>query len=578
MMIHKRLIFGLAFISLIAALGCGNKKSTATKAARTAQMSLQETEASYLAPLDSSPDFDKCKTSLMQLNSYDESVARRPEPSSEELRELTAKMKLADQEADEVKQKTFVTSDAAYLEQSLTIRAAIRSLDLASKSPLEQAKEVFDWVCRTVYLSDRVPWPAPPSVTLEAGQGVHLGRAYLLQAAWQQIGLNSCFIGPRLAESAAFVAGEVAGDKGTLAPVRLCGVKIGKEVYLFNHVKGEPVLGKDGKSILKWSELSVNLELGKDIADVGQVSQWKVNLCLPMQAVAKRMNWLEENDPGKIGVKLYIDYLALLKEYQKDLAPSPVDGWFMTREKDPVGVSLQRIINRYSVDEGKGTNKVPRIRQEHQLALVPFELLPQVGLEGLPLGTIRAEFASPFINLHNSQNSAMQHLIRGQFKEATTQLSDVRALAETARTRAEQDTNLKSNFAKWTVVLKTLVDNMARANRAGDSGGELSARQELEAFIKNPQSADVQRAWIWGNASKGLLAESNYLMALSVHERTLRLQTRDAKADPNAWKTVVDWWDRYLDSAAQAGGPYASRDAHAKSLREKAAMFASSAK
>ena len=196
-----------------------------------------------------------------------------------------------------------------------------------------------------------------------------------------------------------------------------------------------------------------------------------------------------------------------------------------------------------------------------------MEMLPQTGLGGLPLLSIRSEFATPFINLHFGQNSASHHLIRGQFKEGTTQLSDVRSMAEIARTRSEQDPALRANFQMWSQQLQSLIADVSRSTQRGDQAQEVAAKQNLDSFFKDQRNQEVQRAWVLGYASRPLLAESNYLLALSVHERTNRLQLKSAKPDPNAWKTVVDWWNRYLDSAAQTEGGFPKRDEQALRLK-----------
>ncbi|WP_020469270.1 hypothetical protein [Zavarzinella formosa] len=563
----------LSFVLLFSALvGCNNKKPATTRSAATAEVSLRDTEATTLAPLEATPDLEHCKLALTQLDASDRSVAGRSQPTPEEIQDIALKLRLTEAEANEFAQKTFSPTDAAYLEQSLMIRAAVRGLEISGKTPLEQARIVFDWVCRTVYVNDRVPQPGPPGLTLEAGQGTALARAYLMMAVWQQIGLTGCFIGPKdMRDMPPYMPAE--GGKGTSAPVRLCGVKIGKELFLFNHVIGEPLFGKDRSTPVKWSELTSNPELAKEIADVSQVSQWKAFLSFPLSALSSRMAWLQGYDPGHIGVALALDYPKLLKEFQTDLGATAVDGWFPSIDQDRNAVSPLRVLNRYSSEEAKG-NRLPMIRQEHKVVLVPFEFLPQTGLAGMPLGSIRAEFAMPFMNLHFGQNSATQHLIRGQFKEATTQLSDVRSMAEFARTRSEQDPMLKADFAQWSETLQNLSANVLRAGQKGGQVEEAVARQRLEEFFRTPRNLEIQKAWVLGYASRPLLAESNFLLALCVHERTLRMQTRTGTPDPTAWKTVLDWWERYLDSASQVNGPYQNRDAQAKRLKAQAEEFA----
>ncbi len=547
--------------------GCGEKKVATSRSAGPAEMSARESEASLLVTLETAPDFERVKAALTQLDAIDLSVKDRPQPSADDVKETARTLRLTEAEAGEYAQKTFTPADAAYLDQSLLLRAAVRALDLSGKTPPEQARLVFEWVCRTVYVSDRVPYPGAPGLTLEAGQGTVLGRAYLMLAAWQQIGLTGCFIGPKAFTGAApFAPSQVPGEPATTAPVKLCGVKVGKDLFLFNPATGEALPGPAGKGPATWAELTANFELAKDIAGVGQISQWQVFCAAPLQSLTARMAWLQERDPGHVGVAVAVDLPKVIKEFRTDIGTPAVHLWLP--ETDPLAVSPWRVTERYTEGERRAGQPTP-LRDEHKIQLVPLELLPQTNLAGLPLGSIRFEYAVPFMNLHYGQNAAMQRLIRGQFKEATSQLSEVRANADAAKVRAGQDPQLKADFAKWGDTLQNLSANVERAKK-NDPAAEPAARQALDQFVRQPRNADTQRAWVMGHAARPLVAETSYLLALCVHERTLRLQARSAAADPAAWKVVLDWWDRYLDASAQVSAPVKGRDEQAKRLRAQA--------
>jgi len=552
----------------VCGVGCAEKKKIVTTQSSAADdVSTRDAEASLLATLEATPDFDHCKAALNQLDAIDQSVKGRPRPAAADVQETAKLLRLTQAEAGEYAQPTFTNADAGYLEQSLFLRSAVNALELSGKPPLDQARLVFEWVCRTVYVSDRVKWPGAPGLTLEAGQGSALARAYLILAAWQQVGLHGCFIGPKsLKDAAPFSPGD-----GTAAPVRLCGVKVDKNLYLFNPATGEPLLGPAGKTPVTWAELSANLELAKDVAGVGQVSQWQVFYAAPLQAITARMAWLQGRDPGHVGAVLAVDLPRLLKEFAADLGPKTVQLWLT--ESDPLSVSPWRVQERYAEVDRKGAQATAP-RDEHKILLVPLELLPTINLEGLPLGSIRFEFAMPFMNLHYGPNAAMHLLARGQFKEATTQLSEVRMQADAAKTRAARDPQLQADFVKWADQLQAFSAALARAQQRNDAAAEANARQSLDAFVRSPRNLETQRVWVTGKAAKPLLAEANFMLALCVHERTLRLRQWTGTPDPGAWKVALDWWDRYLDASAQTGEAFESRDAHAKKLRTQAAGLA----
>lgn len=561
-------MIGFLFASFIC--GCSEKKSSVSKQTNSTETNLRETELGFLAALESTPELERCKASMSQLDALDPSVASRPETTADQAAFAAKTFRLTPEELGEFTQKTFNLADAAYLEDCLLIRSAVRGLDLGGKPAIEQAKLIAEWVCRTVYLSDRVPWPGTPGFTLEAGQGTTLARAYTILSAWQQVGLSGCFVGSnKLVDTPAFTPGADGTDRGTPAPVRMIGLKDGKNVVLFNLTTGQTLKNKAGAP-LTWAELKSDVTLGQEVADVAQIVQWKLFLSAPFSSMTARMKWLQDYDPGRIGVKLAIGLQKLLDEYRTDVGTDQVDAWFPPLIPNNLDdVSYLRVHSRYALSESANT-KVISIRTRHKLNLAPLEFIPQINLSPLISFRIRLDFASQFLSLHYGANAAAHHLIRGEFKEATTQLGDVRLLADSARTRAEQDPQLVRNFQMWGERLQALSTALLRAQQQGDTAGEANARQAMDAFLRDPANGDSQRAWIMGNAARPLLAESTFLLALSVHERTLRFQKRTGSVDPGAWKTVIDWWERYLDIAAQINSIYPQRDAHAKNLKAQA--------
>ena len=174
--------------------GCDAKKTPTTPTVQGPAPG-KDAEATALVALESQQDANHCRTVLQQLDNL-ESTRTRPTFSDSAKADVTAFLRLTPSEVAEISQPTFSQTDASYLEECLLIRAGVRSLRIDGRPPLERARIGFDWVCRMVYVDERVPWPANPWTTLQSGSGIALSRAYVVLAVWQQLGLDGCLIGP----------------------------------------------------------------------------------------------------------------------------------------------------------------------------------------------------------------------------------------------------------------------------------------------------------------------------------------------------------------------------------------------
>jgi hypothetical protein len=549
-----------AVLAVLVSLGCESKKRTSNTGPEARPVA--DAEASAVAELESKQDAAHCRTVLQQLDNL-ESIKHRPTLSDSERAELAKFLRLTPADLTELGQANFTQTDAAFLEECLLVRSGVRALKLEGQPPLEQARRSFEWVCRMVFTDDRIGNPSNPWSTLHAGSGVALSRAYLVLAVWQQLGLDACLVGPPALKNAPVLVADkgVPVPTATYAPVRACGVRIDKNVFLFDAASGKPLPAEDGKGVLTLNAARAKPEVVSGLKPADEAKGWQAFLAPAMPALAPRMDWLQKLNPGNIGVKLYMDLAGVRARFAN--AGTPCEAW--TPEES--GFSPLRILAVYSGEQtlGRGT---AALRDVHRLSLVPLELMPKTKLDerSRSLDQLKDSFARPFLMLRFDPNTPTDLIIRGQFQQATTALDDVKKMIDFARDRFDRDTNLKKDFDKWADDFQRLNAQLARAERDDPASVPL-ARQALEQFRRNPKNEDIEKAFILGSAARPLAAEVNYLMALCIHERAERAQARAN------WKNAEEWWGRFLDASSDARSPVPAREAHARALLERCRQF-----
>jgi hypothetical protein len=422
----------------------------------------------------------------------------------------------------------------------------------------------FDWVCRLIYMDDRTPWPANPWTTLEGGSGVALSRAYVVLAVWQQLGLDGCLVGPPALKTAPGYAETVtfADIRRTYPPVRACGVQVGSDLLLFDPAAGKAMASPDGKDILTLAKARQQPEAVKGF-DADEVKTWQPFLAPPLPGLSRRMEWLEQRNPGGSGVKLFVNVPA----QRERLGGSACEVWGAAGD----GYSASRILARFAAEEASGKGTVA-LRDQHRVAMTPLERLPKTSLNGKPLQELAGAFLAQFGALRYVPNTPRDLMIRGQYREAMSTLDDVKKSVDNARTRMDQDPTLQKDFERWTEELQTLSARVLRPD-PGDPGG-VQAQRNLEQFRKNPRNQDVERAFVLGHASRPLAAEVAFLTAQCVHERAERAQADGTDQARDQWRNATEWWQRFLDASAQANSPFPAREPHARELLARCQKFA----
>jgi hypothetical protein len=545
------------FVVPLVVLGCDSRRPTAggPKAGEGVA-----SDVNVLAPLEANPDFGHCRTALQQLDTQ-ERAATRPALSDAEKTAVGTLLHLTAAETAAVGQTTFTPADAAYLEECLLVRAGVRSLRADARPPLERAKIGFDWVCRMVYTDDRVPWPANPWATLEGGVGIPLSRAYCVLAAWQQLGLDGCLVGPPDLKTARSITLNPIDPraKATYAPARACGVKVGDDLFLFDPATGRPITAAGG-DVLTLAKLQKAPAAAKDYP-ADEVATWQPFLAPALPGVSKRMEWLEQRNPGGAGVRLFVDLAAL----RARLGGPAVEAWCL--ETDPF--SATRVLARYASDEPV-TAGGPPLRESHRIALLPLEHLPRK--TNLAISYMLPAFSKPFEQLRFSPGTPEDLIVRGQFSDAMNSLDELKKKTDDARTRFDQDSGVLKDFEEWADRFQRLQVRVARP--AADDPGGAGAQRELDQFRADRRNQDIERAFVLGTASRPLGAEVTYLLALCVHERAERARQEGAATAVGQWKNAAEWWQRYLDASTQANTPLPARDTHARTLLARAQQYA----
>jgi hypothetical protein len=558
------LLVGILATALVAS--CDPKKPTTTNDPQ-GLAPVKDAELAALAPLETQPDLAHCRTALQQLDNLD-SAQSRPVLSDSERADVTKFFGLTPAEVAEIAHGTFSQSDAAYLEECLLIRAGVRSLRIDGRQPLERARLGFDWVCRMVYVDDRVPITANPWTTLQAGSGVALSRAYVILATWQQLGFDGCFVGPSALKSAPSLTIVDPGLPVKYAPVRACGVKIGSDLFLFDHTAGQAIPTSDGKGVLTLTQAKASPEAAKALAGADEVKSWQPFLAPSLASLSRRMEWLEKLNPGGTGINLFVDVKNLRQQFAADLPGQTIDGW--NAEGDPH--SATRVIGRFTTDD-KDARDSPSVRDQFRIRMTPLEYLANAKLSQEAILQLRMAFVNMFEGLRYSLNSPRDAILRGHFTDATTVLDPLKNSLENARLRSEQDKALQKEFDDWAVALQSHTARMIRA-RERDPDALPTAIEELEKFRKAPKNRDIERAFIAGMASRPLGAEVVFLLATCVHERAERSHLDKSDRAADNWRNAREWWNRFLDASTQARSPYPAREAHARALLARCQQFA----
>jgi hypothetical protein len=552
--------------------------------------------------LQKAGDLEACKNAILALEPFRErSELETKQLSESDLKALSEWARLEDIDRPEVVRAELSANslDPHYLAEALLLHDAARSLALDQQPPLKQASLLFDWVCRQVYLQDRLLPPVPVWYILQRGSGSGLERAYVFLAMLRQIGLDGCLIGPPGGADQMSYHAERAIGKPEFAIFWAVGVRIGAEVYLFDPWNGRAYPGPKGQGIAALRQAQT---------DEGLVGEWKglqpppaavksgdwkgaeLSLALPLTGMAPRMATLEKV-LADLGVKLAADLLAARARFEKDIQPAkPLRFWNPPND----AFTPTRVLGRFLPLEQGGLDQSPvgqRLAELYERDLVPTSLFPEIALDpaGDPMRRLQAYFHMslvPPLELKNvplrdrlrqlTNGSPRDRLLRGQWLEATKLLAQKREESQRVREYLLLDKNLQKGADDWAA---EAVKRFAAINRARSRNDPLDLQQaeaRLNEFLSPKDGGSRGKGFelIDLAVSQIAQAEATYLLALTFHERAERLQTQyvkqpmpdSAKSVQSEWKNCRDWWERFLSNYAEIHQAYPARQAHAQRL------------
>ncbi len=508
-----------------------------------------------------------------------DSIASRQSTPLEQIQPLVNLLKLDPKEVEALAQTTFTLTDAEYLADCFLIRDAIGSLALKSDPPLTQAERSFAWICRQTYLGRKPRSPAPSWWVLQAGSASAIDRANVFLAMLRQLGLDSCLIGPpQLAVQPSFLQD---GQRFRYAPIRAVGVRIGKDIFLFDPWQGQPVTV--GKKIATLGELQADsgkasawLQAAKITPE--EVTKWQVFVTAPLQALSPRMEWLEKQMPAESAVRLYCDLNGMIERFKKQAG---VNCLALNPNDDPY--SLVRLFDTFYREIKTPDGIFQPEKERFHNSQFPTELIPQlhVGVGGPPLangrpwlwvqGIFRDQFSSSFLK----PNSGRDNLVRGNFNNALSAFNDLKEINDGIYQRASNQPSQQEDIDRWTAaainVFSALVDQK-------DPNKLEAAQTASENFIQSLLTQKVI-SFIYKITSRLLIAEAFYERALAKHERAERAhaqwlrhpdETKRTEAE-QAWTSAANLWRIYLDAwdkEDDIGRYYKDRNEHARRLKK----------
>lgn len=555
-----------AVLGGLVATGCSSKKTAVVRAPDDG--AARDSEAAALATLEAHPDLEVIKAAVQQLDGLD-SAALRPVWAETDRAELAGLLRLTDVETADLGQRTFTPADVAYIEECLVVRAGLRALNLDRRPPAERGALAFDWVCRTAFVDPRIPTPAPPWDTLQGGCGVVLSRAYAVLAAWRQVGLDGCLVGPPGLKDTPALDLRTVRPESTVAyaPVRACGLKVGPDVLLFDPAGGKPIPAADGKGVLTLAAARATPAATKGVADDSEAKTWQPFLAPPLTALTKRMEWLQELNPGNGNAKVFVDVRVEIARFKAAGGETPVV-WNAPNDRFSPG----RITARYAYEDPTEAGPFKAIRDRHRRRLVPDELMPLNKLDGNAQGLVQEAFRRWYDRFWSTPGSPRDLYVRGNLADALSALTEIGSEITTLKARVQQDPSLRADFNQYFADLFALSADRERA-KAGGPDEYAAANQRFIAFVNLPKNRDVERAYTLGTAHRPLGADVLFLTAACVHERAERAQL-DGGADAAAgWRNAAECWDRFLNDAPATRTAFPGREPHARAQKARCLTF-----
>ncbi|HEV3260344.1 MAG TPA: hypothetical protein VG013_26045 [Gemmataceae bacterium] len=597
-------------------------------------------------------DFASCRNAVQSLNLHLSHHAEdRPSPlTGKEQDALAALLDLDAGELTEVNTGTFTSLDAHYLDLCFLMRDAARSLDVGGLKPVEQAVAAFHWVVRQVRLRERDEEPAPPAFVLRRGWGTALERAFVFLAVLKQLGIDGCMITcPREgtdSPAGAWVPGALVGGDILLFDTRL-GLPLPGP-----HGRGVATLAQAGSQPDVLNQLTVNPKHPYDVTPK-QAARAEARLVCSLSGLAPRMKYLEGMLASSNQVSLTDDPGRMLDRFR--LATGKRSEFrFWDRRGEPV--SPVRLLRRFFTSDDGGIDHSQRKRRLER-ELFPVEFLPeqvralpdnvppgqwleayfaelfedfpitaplvaaevnqQIGSDqmfldfSIPPQELAEDFSKRFgyffltgaaLRAHSrhfythfllAPKTPRDHILRGRFGEAATQLVEALDQARFQQEQAKRVPNLDQEVAAWAERAQDAQLALQRA-QAGAAKGKASDDEAISKAqarmlavwpilpaqqLRGAQGAFQLPPWLvllLDATAQPINSDATYLLALCKHEEAEREQValaaarRPTPADRarvrEAWERAAHWWKIHLDEHATAPGATAARRLRAEAL------------
>lgn len=538
---------------------------------------------------------------LSQLNASLSSTAKEYQPESlqsAEEAELRSFAKLGDDEIKELRGATYSNLDSQYLAECLFLRDVVRSLEVAKLPPVEQARVAFEWVCRQVVLA---PWVlqvsqeqqivglAPPAAVLRRGSGSGLERAYVFLAILTQLGLDGCLIGsPDAGTKPASSPYPLADKEIPKGPFWAVGVRVGAEVQLFDPWSGGLIFGPDGQP-----ETLAKVKANPDLVKSRSVSADDAKasipfLSIPLSAMAPRMIRLE-GTLKDTATRLYVSSKAIRERFRSEAKIESAAFWNAPDDH----FNYTGVLAWFFPTEEGGFAPTGDYYGRYQASLLPLGVfaVPEQLLAGSrdDVGVPEAATRIRIISLNTYGGSFLnpptprERLQRGQYGEVTVWLVEKRREFLVAAERIRTDKNRDQVVKEWAEAAREVYNAFSRAREHDKKvpGTAAAANDEVEKFW-NRTRGTVQAIVDLAVADAGI-AESTYLLALTMHEQAIRDEAR-SDADPaqktsrekhrekaaDSWAEAKSWWTNYEAYAAVQAKAYPARAEHSRRLADEA--------
>jgi len=604
-----RVLLSLALPSLLVPffLGCGEGKPVLSDQGREMQRPAQIRDNALALLRSEKPSNTTYADAIQQLNNYVEREKglterfRLSEAQRRHLLELlegrprfASKDRFGDEDPfsvpallAEVERRFFTSVDVHHLNACFLLRDAARALESdmgprprdpgpdLEEYQLRLARHTFGWVVRPLQLQrppDTSPWP--PHEVLRRGTADADERARVFLALLEQLELDGGMV-TRLVQ-----AKSADGKTEQREAAWLPGVRIGRDIYLFEPGLGRPVPGPGGKPVATLRQVQENPELLKalpyavpeHIPTAAQIKDARLLLIANLSALSPRMRelqaWLGEDNR----VVLYQDLEQRLRVFQAaDTGVQAVLWNHPLQPGYPTTLLLYHVLNprlepRFEPQWLEAKNDLQGTRhhvyvpgvvvpRERALPLWLLRLTYQIG----PNQAVRPlrSFDLLFLRLRVDAGGVRDLLIRGRPDEASDTILKLEKEME------ETLSNLRQRSSESTAPPEIQGDRFKPPHRLLQEDWAPRMYQVLqipdprqrqlllEGFVRHQRVNLFQLCYDW--AAPELLEHHAYFMALAKLESTIRYETRLAgrmgAVERSRLREMYDsaafWFERY---------------------------------